>query len=104
MTSLAAAQLQIRERGTVREGYFADLVAFDPARVADTATFERPHQFPVGISYVVVNGVVTVEKERHTGARAGRALRGPGWVNAVIQETRPAASGLKAPDAVPRAQ
>jgi N-acyl-D-aspartate/D-glutamate deacylase len=78
MTSLAALQLGIRERGTLKEGYFADLVAFDPVRVQDTATFERPHQFPRGIEYVVVNGVVEVEKERHTGKRAGRALYGPG--------------------------
>jgi N-acyl-D-aspartate/D-glutamate deacylase len=78
MTSLAAAQLNIRERGTIKEGYFADLVAFDPARVQDTATFEKPHQFPHGIEYVLVNGVVEVEKEKHTGKRAGRALYGPG--------------------------
>ncbi|HJZ87086.1 MAG TPA: D-aminoacylase [Polyangia bacterium] len=79
MTSLAADQLGIRERGRLREGYFADLVVFDPRTVIDTATFERPHQFPKGIPYVIVNGVVTVDDGRHTGARAGRPLYGPGY-------------------------
>jgi N-acyl-D-aspartate/D-glutamate deacylase len=79
MTSLAAAQLQIRERGELRPGWFADVVIFDPATVMDHATFERPHQYSTGIRYVLVNGVVTVEAEQHTGARAGRALYGPGY-------------------------
>jgi N-acyl-D-amino-acid deacylase len=79
MTSLAAAQLQIRERGELRPGWFADIVIFDPATVVDNATFERPHQYPTGIRHVIVNGVVTVENEQHTGARAGRALYGPGY-------------------------
>ncbi|MBI1873328.1 MAG: D-aminoacylase [Acidobacteria bacterium] len=78
MTSLAAAQLKIAERGTLKEGYFADIVVFDPAKVADTATFENPHQYPVGIETVIVNGVITVRNGQHTGARAGRALWGPG--------------------------
>src|SRR5262249_36733547 len=79
MTSLAASQLGIRERGTIKEGYFADLVVFDPVGVQDTATFEKPHQFPHGIESVVVNGLVEAEKEKHTGKRAGRALWGPGY-------------------------
>lgn len=79
MTSLAAAQLKIPERGVIREGYFADLVVFDPRQVRDTATFEQPHQYPVGIVTVVVNGVVTVDRGEHTGAKAGRALFGPGY-------------------------
>jgi N-acyl-D-amino-acid deacylase len=79
MTGLAAAQLQIRERGELRPGWFADIVIFDPATVVDNATFERPHQYPTGIRDVIVNGVVTVENEQHTGARAGRALYGPGY-------------------------
>jgi dihydroorotase/N-acyl-D-amino-acid deacylase len=79
MTSLAAAQLGIRERGTIKEGYFADLVVFDPIHVQDTATFEHPHSFPHGIEYVVVNGVIEIDKEKHTGKRAGRALFGPGY-------------------------
>jgi N-acyl-D-amino-acid deacylase len=79
MTSLAAAQLQIRERGELHPNWFADIVIFDPSSVVDNATFERPHQYPTGIRHVIVNGVVTVENEQHTGARAGRALYGPGY-------------------------
>src|SRR5262249_54931874 len=79
MTSLAAAQLKIAERGTIKEGFFADLVVFDAKTVADTATFEKPQQYPIGIDTVIVNGTVTVEAGRHTGAHAGRALFGPGY-------------------------
>jgi N-acyl-D-amino-acid deacylase len=79
MTSLAAAQLKISERGTLKVGYFADVVIFDPKTVADTATFEKPHQYPIGIDTVIVNGSVTVRNGKHTGARAGRALFGPGY-------------------------
>ncbi len=79
MTSLAASQMKIADRGTLKEGYFADIVIFDPRTVADTATFEQPHQFPVGIDTVIVNGVVTVRNSKHTGAHAGRALFGPGF-------------------------
>ena len=81
MTSLAASQMKIPERGTLREGYFADIVIFDPKIVADTATFEQPHQYPAGIDTVIVNGVVTVRHGTHTGAHAGRALYGPGYKN-----------------------
>jgi N-acyl-D-aspartate/D-glutamate deacylase len=78
MTGVAAAQMQIPDRGVIREQAFADLVVFDAATVTDLATFERPHQFPTGIDVVIVNGVVTVEGGAHTGATAGRALFGPG--------------------------
>lgn len=78
MTSLAAEQLQIEERGLLREGYFADVVVFDPQAVIDRATFEKPHQYPVGIETVIVNGAPTVRNGQHTGVRAGRALFGPG--------------------------
>lgn len=77
MTSLAAWQFNIPRRGLLREGFYADVVVFDPATVIDRATFEQPHQYPVGIDYVVVNGVVTVTPQGHTGARAGRRLVGP---------------------------
>jgi N-acyl-D-amino-acid deacylase len=79
MTSLAATQLNIAERGTLKEGFFGDVVIFDPNTVADTATFEKPHQFPIGIETVIVNGVITVRNGQHKGARAGRALYGPGY-------------------------
>ena len=78
MTSFAATQMGIPERGQLRPGWYADLVVFDPARVRDRATFEQPRQYPEGIDVVVVNGVVTVRHGALTGRRAGRALLGPG--------------------------
>ncbi|HKY29443.1 MAG TPA: D-aminoacylase [Pyrinomonadaceae bacterium] len=78
MTSLPAQTLGFRDRGMVREGLAADLVIFDEKTVADRATFEQPHQFPVGISYVLVNGKV-VFGDGMTGALPGTALRGPGY-------------------------
>ena len=78
MTSLAAEQFKIRDRGVVREGAYADLVVFDPATVADPATYERPHQYARGIDYVIVNGAVTLTPQGLTGTRAGRPLYGPG--------------------------
>jgi len=79
MTSLAASQMKIADRGTVKPGAFADIVVFDPKTIADTATFEKPQQYPIGIDMVIVNGAVTLESGRHTGAHAGRALFGPGY-------------------------
>jgi N-acyl-D-aspartate/D-glutamate deacylase len=78
MTSLAARELKIANRGVLQLGNFADLVVFDPNTVTDTATFEEPHQYPIGIETVIVNGVVTVRNGRPTGAHAGRALYGSG--------------------------
>lgn len=78
MTSLPASQLGLTDRGVLRENAFADVVVFDPETVADRATFESPHAYPVGIEHVLVNGVVTVESGEHTGARAGRSLRRQG--------------------------
>ena len=75
MTAQPAARLGLRDRGVLAEGKRADVVVFDPATVADRATFEAPHAYPVGIPWVVVNGVVAVEDGRFTGARAGRVLR-----------------------------
>jgi N-acyl-D-aspartate/D-glutamate deacylase len=75
MTSLNAEKLGIRDRGTIAAGMKADLAIFDPETVLDQATFEQPHQFPVGIEYVVVNGVTVLEKGEYTDARPGRILR-----------------------------
>jgi len=75
LTSVPAARLGLRDRGGVREGAFADLVVFDPATIADTATYEAPHAFPVGIAAVVVNGAIAVRDGAETGARSGRLLR-----------------------------
>jgi N-acyl-D-aspartate/D-glutamate deacylase len=78
-TSLPAQRLGIRDRGLLREGFYADVVLFDPATVIDTATYEKPHQFAKGISHVIVNGEVVVDEGRITDARPGQALRGPGY-------------------------
>ena len=78
MTSATAARLNLRDRGLLREGMFADVVVFDPATIIDRATFERPHQLSVGVRHVFVNGVAVVTDGRHTGATPGRLLRGIG--------------------------
>jgi len=75
MTSLAAGRLQLRERGLVRNGWWADLVLFDPERVSDTATYEDPHRYPVGIEHVLVNGELALEAGETTSGRHGRFLR-----------------------------
>ena len=75
MTSLNAAKLGITDRGLLRPGMFADVTIFDPERVIDRATYERPFQYPLGIDYVIVNGQLVLDREKHTGARPGVALR-----------------------------
>jgi len=75
MTSLPAARLGLTDRGRVAVGLMADLVVFDPATVADRATYTAPHQYPVGIDFVIVNGQVEVDSGRFTSARGGRVLR-----------------------------
>ena len=79
MTGGPAARVGLRDRGLIREGMFADITVFDPARVIDTATFESPNQYPAGIEYVLVNGKVSVDKGQRTPALAGHVLRGPGY-------------------------
>jgi N-acyl-D-amino-acid deacylase len=74
MTGQPAAKLKLRERGLVREDYFADLALFDPATVRDEATFEDPHRYPSGIPYVIVNGNVIVDGGRFNARSAGRIL------------------------------
>jgi N-acyl-D-amino-acid deacylase len=81
MTGLPAANVGLKERGLVREGYFADLTIFDPKTIIDRATFEEPNQYPMGINYVIVNGQIEVDNGKRTGALAGRPLRGPGYVH-----------------------
>ena len=75
MSGAPAARLGLRERGLLRERMFADVVVFDPATIADRATFERPHQLSVGVRHVLVNGVAVVRDGRHTGATPGRLVR-----------------------------
>jgi N-acyl-D-amino-acid deacylase len=74
MTALPASIFGFRDRGTLTVGAAADIVVFDPARVADRATYEAPHQYPDGISYVLVNGVPVVRDGAHTGARPGQTV------------------------------
>ncbi|MFI5179618.1 MAG: amidohydrolase family protein, partial [Vicinamibacterales bacterium] len=78
MSGLTAQQLHIADRGLIKDGLAADLVIFDPATVADRATFADPFQYPVGIPTVVVNGRVVLDNGRHTGARPGVVIRGHG--------------------------
>ena len=78
MTSVPARRLRFADRGRIAVGAAADLVAFDPATVADRATFAEPHQFPVGIPHVLVNGVFIIRNGEHTAARPGRAVRPDG--------------------------
>jgi N-acyl-D-amino-acid deacylase len=79
MTSLPAQTFGFRDRGLIREGFVADLVIFDENTIADQATFEKPHQFPVGISYVIVNGQAVLANGLMTSVRPGVALRGSGY-------------------------
>jgi N-acyl-D-amino-acid deacylase len=75
MTSMPAQRMGLRDRGLVREGMWADLVIFDPDTIADQATAAHPHQYPIGIDYVLVNGQVVVEKSKQNGKRPGQVLR-----------------------------
>ena len=79
MTSMPAERMNLRDRGYIKEGYMADITIFDTVRVKDKSTFEKPHQYPEGIEYVIVNGVVTVEKNTMTKNRAGKVLRGANY-------------------------
>jgi N-acyl-D-amino-acid deacylase len=79
LTSLPAANLRIRDRGQLKAGYFADVVLFDPAKIQDHATYDKPHQYATGVRHVFVNGVQVLRDGEPTGAAAGRVVRGPGW-------------------------
>jgi N-acyl-D-amino-acid deacylase len=79
LTSLPATNLGIRQRGWLKSGYYADVVVFDPATIADHATFEKPKQLATGVDNVFVNGVQVLRNGKHTGAKSGRVVRGPGW-------------------------
>ncbi|HKS36448.1 MAG TPA: amidohydrolase family protein, partial [Verrucomicrobiae bacterium] len=74
MTSLPATTFGIKDRGLLREGAWADMVVFDPARVREEATFNDPHHYATGFAAVLVNGVVVVKEDRHTDARPGKTL------------------------------
>src|SRR5437763_1352295 len=80
LSGLPASNLGLDHRGFLQEGMFADVVVFDPATISDRATFEKPHQYAVGMKHVFVNGVHVLKDGEHTGAKPGRALWGPGKV------------------------
>ena len=79
LTSLPAENLKIKKRGLLKQGNFADLVIFDPEKITDNATFEKPHQYATGMIHVFVNGTQVLKDGEHTGALPGRVVRGPGW-------------------------
>ncbi|MEY2558257.1 MAG: N-acyl-D-amino-acid deacylase, partial [Verrucomicrobiota bacterium] len=80
LSGLPATNLGLDHRGFIQEGMFADVVVFDPATIADRATFEKPHQYATGMKHVFVNGVQVLKDGEHTGNKPGRALWGPGKV------------------------
>jgi N-acyl-D-amino-acid deacylase len=75
MTSLPANTFQLKQRGELREGNWADITIFDPDKISDPATYADPHHYAIGIPYVLVNGVLTIQNSQHTGAKAGVGLR-----------------------------
>ena len=79
LSKLPATNLKIRDRGELRESYFADIVIFDPASIQDHATFDDPHQYATGMEYVLVNGEIVIDEGEHSGALPGQGVRGPGW-------------------------
>lgn len=80
LTSLPASNLKLQKRGTLAIGNFADIVVFDPEKVTDKATFTDPHQYAEGVQHVFVNGIQVLDNGEHTGANAGRFVKGPGYV------------------------
>ena len=78
MTSANAAKVRVFDRGLLRPGQWGDVTVFDAARIIDHATFEKPHQYATGVEYVIVNGKVVLDRGRHTGARPGAIVYGPG--------------------------
>ena len=79
LTSMPASHLGLKDRGNLAAGQFADVVIFDPATIADKATYAKPQQFAVGVQHVLVNGQPVLSEGKMTDARPGRAVRGPGW-------------------------
>ena len=78
MTSLPAANLGLRDRGLVKVGYVADIVAFEPESIADHATPQQPYRYATGVMHVLVNGAPVLRDGSHTGTQPGRFVRGPG--------------------------
>lgn len=79
LSKLPATNLKLQKRGELKVGYYADVVIFDPQRVKDNATYDKPHQFATGVTDVFVNGVQVLKDSKHTGATPGRFIKGPGY-------------------------
>jgi N-acyl-D-amino-acid deacylase len=79
LAKLPANNLKLQKRGELKVGYYADIVIFDPAKVKDNATFDKPHQYSEGMLHVFVNGVQVLKEGEHTGATPGRFVKGPGY-------------------------
>ena len=75
MSSLRGCTPRLKDRGILKEGYWADIVVFDQDKIKDMSTFENPHQYPKGINYVIVNGQMVVNKRNITGTKPGKILR-----------------------------
>jgi len=80
LAALPAHNMRIERRGELKQGYYADVVVFDPETIQDHATFVEPHQYATGMVHVFVNGEQVLKDGEHTGATPGRVVRGPGWV------------------------
>jgi len=80
LAALPAQNMKIDRRGQLKEGFYADVVVFDPATIQDHATFVEPHQYATGMVHVFVNGEQVLKDGEHTGATPGRVVRGPGWI------------------------
>ena len=79
LSAFPSENMKLRRRGSLRPGYYADVVVFDPTTIADHATYAKPHQYATGVVDVFVNGTQVVKDGEHTGALPGRVVRGPGW-------------------------
>jgi N-acyl-D-amino-acid deacylase len=80
LTAFPAANLKLDRRGSLKQGYYADIVVFDKEEIRDNATFDNPHQYATGMIHVFVNGAQVIRNGDHTGATPGRVVRGPGYV------------------------
>ncbi|MDB6035656.1 MAG: N-acyl-D-amino-acid deacylase [Verrucomicrobiales bacterium] len=87
LTSFPAETLHLERRGALKPGYFADVVVFDPAKIQDHATFDKPHQYATGMAHVFVNGVQVLQNGEHTGKKPGRVVRGPGYKRSLPRVT-----------------
>jgi N-acyl-D-amino-acid deacylase len=79
LTSFPAENLGIKDRGSLKKGFYADIAVFDPGTIRDNATFAEPHQYATGVHHVLVNGVPVLLNGEHTGATPGRFVKGPGY-------------------------